>query len=165
MHKIKVTPVAVLLAISLVWVGGYLLTHAGNHPTSRNTPTDSTAVAADRLDAAPHKVVAYYFHGNVRCATCRRIESYTAQAIDSGFSADLQSGRLDWRVVNVDSSQNKHFIDDYQLYTRSVILVDLHQGQQTRWKNLDHVWRLTGNKPEFAKYVQNEVTAYLDTTR
>jgi len=161
----KLKTISVLLAIGLMWVGGYLLAHAGDSPTTENRPTSSTTVAGDSTTTVSHQVVAYYFHGNVRCATCRKIEAYTKEAIDSAFTSDLMNGSVKWLVINVDSSQNKHFINDFQLYTRSVILSDLHKGQQKRWKNLDQVWTLAGNKAEFVKYIQSEVKAYLDTTR
>jgi len=163
MLKLKTS--AVLLTVAFMWAGGYLLAHAGDAPTSQTTSVDTTTAAGDSVAAASHKVVAYYFHGNVRCATCRRIESYTRESIDSAFAADLKSGSLEFRAVNIDSSQNKHYIDDYQLYTRSVVLSDLHHGKQTRWKNLDGIWMLAGNKVEFAKYIDAEVKAFLDTAR
>jgi len=39
-------------------------------------------------------VVAFYFHGNVRCATCRKLEAYTDEAIHSGFANALDDGVL-----------------------------------------------------------------------
>jgi hypothetical protein len=161
----KLKTISVLLAIGLMWVGGYLLAHAGEAPAIQSNSTEVSPVASDSVAAVPHKVIAYYFHGNVRCATCRRIEAFTRESIDSVFATDLKKGTLEFRAVNIDSAVNKHYIGDYQLYTRSVILSDLHKGTQARWKNLDKVWMLSGNKGEFTKYIQSEVTAYLDTTQ
>ena len=123
------------------------------------TKADSTG----KVVTAPHKIIAYYFHGNVRCASCRKIEAYTRQAIDSGFVKALADGRLEWRVINIDSSQNEHFILDYQLYTKSVIVSELADGKEKRWKNLEKVWTLLGNQDDFRKYIQDEVKAYLDS--
>lgn len=112
-----------------------------------------------------HRVVVYYFHGNVRCASCRKIEAYTKEAIDSGFAESQKSGLLEWRLVNTDSSQNEHFLKDYQLYTRSVVISDLHKGKETRWKNLEKVWELLGDQSKFHAYVQSEVQPFLDSTK
>jgi hypothetical protein len=161
----KFKTISVLLAIGLMWVGGYLLAHAGEAPAGQTTSTDAASVSGDSVAAVPHKVVAYYFHGNVRCATCRKIEAYTGEAIDSGFAAELKSGLLEWHAINTDSSQNEHYLEDYQLYTKSVILSDLHHGKQTRWKNLDKIWTLTGDKSDFMKYIQDEVRILLDSTK
>lgn len=119
---------------------------------------EETAVKAN---AQGHKVIAYYFHGIYRCATCRKIEDLTRQAIKEGFPEDLKQGRLEYRVVNVEQSGNEHFIKDYQLFTKSVIIVDMQGGKQMRWKNLNKVWEYVLNREAFLKYIQGEVKAYL----
>ena len=37
------------------------------------------------VDAGAESVVAFYFHGNVRCATCKKIEAYADEAVQQGF--------------------------------------------------------------------------------
>ncbi len=49
--------------------------------------------APDRGDAGacrPHRVIAYYFHTTYRCASCRAIEAYSREAIESAFAAPAQ---------------------------------------------------------------------------
>jgi hypothetical protein len=115
-------------------------------------------------DAVADGVVAMYFHGNARCATCRKIESYADEAISQGFVDELESGRLTWRVVNIDESANKHFIEDFQLVTRSVVLVEYRDGKVLRWENLDKVWQLVRSKDKFVSYVDGETREFLGTS-
>lgn len=162
----KARMIIVVPAIALLWIAGYLLAYAGEESKSTTVVADSAkSQAGDSTAVQPHQVVAYYFHGNVRCATCRRIEEYTQEAIDSAFGDQVKSGLLAWRVVNTDSAQNEHYLEEYELYTKSVIVSDLHAGKETRWKNLEQIWLLNGDKAEFVKYIQTEVTAYLDSTK
>lgn len=126
-----------------------------------SAPSDTTVSVA----ATDHKVVAYYFHGNKRCVSCRKIEAYTKAAIDSGFAGELKTGDLEWRVVNTDSSQNEHYLEDYQLYTKSVVLSDLHDGKETRWKNLEKVWELLGDQKDFAAYIKSELDSFMVKTK
>ena len=58
-------------------------------------------------------------------------------------------------VVNVDEPANQHFVQDFQLYTRSLVVVDAKDPK--RFKVLDKVWQLVGDKPAFQKYVEQEV--------
>lgn len=106
-------------------------------------------------------VVAFYFHGNVRCATCRKIEAYADEAVQQGFPQALENGALDWRVVNIDDAENRHFVQDFQLVTRSVVLVEYRDGTVIRWKNLDKVWQLVRSKDTFVEYVQGETREFL----
>ena len=106
-------------------------------------------------------VVAYYFHGNVRCATCRKIEAYADEAIHSGFSGALDNGTLAWSVVNIDETEGKHFVEDFQLVTRSVVLAEYQDGKVVRFKNLDQVWQLVRDKDGFVEYLQDEANEFL----
>lgn len=128
---------------------------------------DSNAAGVDSTESekpleTSHKVVAYYFHGNRRCGSCKRLEAYSREAIDSGFAEELKAGKLEWLVINTDKPENKHFIKDYQLYTKSLVISDTENGKQTRWKNLDKIWRLLHNKEDFIQYVQRETRAFLE---
>jgi hypothetical protein len=126
--------------------------------------TEATAATVStEPSAGDFKVVAYYFHGTYRCTTCRNIESFAREAVQTGYGEALKAGRLEWRAVNVEEPANRHFIKDYQLYTRSVVLASYQGEKQLRWKNLDQVWVLVGKKPQFVQYVQAEVNSFLET--
>ncbi len=116
---------------------------------------------AASLQSASHKVVAYYFHTNTRCSTCKKIEDYSREAIEKGFPKELKDGRLEFRLVNYELPQNRHYMKDYKLVTKSLILVNLVNGEQTKWTNLKLVWQLTNHKDSFLNYVRGEVRNYL----
>jgi hypothetical protein len=123
--------------------------------------TAMVARAKSQPGVSDRTVVAYYFHGNFRCQTCRKIEALSREGVESGFPEDLKAGRLEWRVINVEELGNEHFIQDYQLFSKALVLVVKEGSKQTRWKNLQEVWTLVGNKEAFIKYVQDEIRAYL----
>ncbi len=111
--------------------------------------------------AGAHKVVAYYFHTNTRCSTCMKIEAYSKEAILQGFPDELKKGTLELRVVNYENPEHRHFMKDYKLVSKSLILVNTVNGKQTEWTNLKMVWQLTGRKDAFLNYVRREVRGYL----
>jgi len=121
-------------------------------------PTPKPATGAVTTPTPAAGTLVYYFHGTSRCATCRTIEAYAHEAVTSGFAADLEARRLEWHVVNVDEPANRHFVDDFQLYTRAVVVVDAKDPK--RFEVLDRVWQLAGDKPAFQKYVDQEIRAF-----
>ncbi|HEY3414117.1 MAG TPA: nitrophenyl compound nitroreductase subunit ArsF family protein [Armatimonadota bacterium] len=123
-----------------------------------NARLSSTAKSEPRLQ---RKLIAYYFHGNYRCASCRTIEAWTNKAIRDNFPAELKAGRLEWRVVNVETAGNEHYMKDYKLFTKSVVLSDVRNGKEAKWKNLDKVWTLLRDEAAFKSYVRDEVKASL----
>jgi len=130
-------------------------------PDTQPASAPAEPAAARPAPKASRKIIAYYFHGDARCPSCLRIEAWTRSAIDLAFAGELREGRLEWRVVNVDEPRYAHFVRDYQLYTKSVVLVELRDGKQTRWKNLNRVWELLQDNQAYWTYVTDEVAAYL----
>lgn len=120
-----------------------------------------SAIAAFAADNNSTKVIAYYFHGSFRCPTCTNMEKYTREAIDSNFKAALASGGLEFKALNVEDRGNEHFVDDYKLYTKSVILSLVKDGKEVKSINLDKIWELARNKQKFIDYVTGEVNAFM----
>lgn len=130
-------------------------------PQAAQQPAQPVAVQKQSETSAPAKVVAYYFHGNYRCPTCRKIEALTTEAIQTRFADDLKNGRVELKVINIEESANEHYVQDYQLASRSVVVARYEGGNQKDWKRLDAVWQLTGDKEAFIRLVQDETTALL----
>lgn len=107
------------------------------------------------------KIIAYYFHGNHRCYTCRTIEQYSREAIEEYFAKELKEGLLEFKPVNIDEPENRHFIQDFQLYTRSLVLTIYDGKELKKYKNLDEVWTHVKRKLKFYLYVKNEVEQFL----
>ena len=143
-----------ILVFAVGITGFYLL--SGN----AQQPFDGT-VATGFGVGEPH-VVAYYFHTTFRCPSCHKIEQYTEAALKDSFSSELESGRLVYEVVNVEDKGNEHFVKDYQLYTKSVVLSLVKDGKEIRFKNLERVWQLLGNKDGFYDYITEETRSFLD---
>ena len=120
------------------------------------------AAAQTKAPSADVRVVAYYFHGTNRCTTCRKIEAFSREAVETGFAEALKTGKLEWRALNVEEPANRHFVKDYRLYTRSVVLAGFQGDKQLRWKNLEKVWELVGDKPAFTRYIQAEVKSFME---
>ncbi|KPK19765.1 MAG: hypothetical protein AMK69_23830 [Nitrospira bacterium SG8_3] len=108
------------------------------------------------------KIVAYYFHGTFRCPSCTKIETWSYEAIKNSFPTALEEGKLLWRPVNVEKPENKHFVEQYNLFTKSLIITEMKGGKQIRWKNLNKVWELLRNQEEFVSYVTEEVRGFLE---
>ena len=106
-------------------------------------------------------VIVYYFHGDIRCANCHKIETYTKEAVDEYFSKEINSGELLFKAVNVDRSQNQHFVKDYQLYTKSVVVSMVENGKEVKYENLQGVWNYLGDRQRFLDYIRTEVDKYL----
>ena len=147
-------PKNIVTVVLLLFVGASIVVLAMKS-FRRSPPAVATASQADG-------VVVYYFHGKTRCVTCNTIEAYAKEAVEANFSGQIDAGLLQWRVVNFESPGNEHLVKKYELIASSVVLVQMKDGSEQEWKNLDRVWELVGDKESFLKYVEEETRALLD---
>jgi len=120
---------------------------------------NSLVFAAENKPVA--KVKVYYFHGTFRCYTCTNMEEYSREAIEANFKDALTSGKLEFLSVNVEDRGNEHFVNDYQLYTKTLILSLVKDGKEVKSKNLDKIWEYARNKQKFIDYVTSEISGFM----
>ena len=170
--KVKTIATFALLAFVLASVGFLVAKESKRSPVvaaSSSGPAvragakggGTGGASAGQLPVQGHKIVAYYFHGNVRCVSCVAIETLSRKAITEGFPEELKSGRLEFREVNVDDPQNRHFVEKYQLSSQSLVIVEIRDGREVRWRNLEKVWTLLDSDREFIPYVRDGVSRFL----
>ena len=148
-----------LITIVLFFLAVFTL--VGVYATVEKARANSPATSLSQLQTMDTKVVAYYFHVNVRCTTCRTIESYSREVIERKFGDDMAKGRLQFQLVNIQLAENRHFVKDYQLFTKSLVLVRFDKGKQAEYKILNDTWELVADKLAMQGYVEREVRDYL----
>ena len=111
--------------------------------------------------AADDKIIAYYFHGNARCPTCHKMEQYTKETIEENFKDELNNGLLAFKAVNIEEKENEHFVNDYQLYTKTLIISRVENDKEIEYKNLTEIWEYVRDKKSFFNYVTTEINNYL----
>mgnify|MGYP000552705435 CR=1 FL=1 len=115
--------------------------------------------------AEPDGVRVYYLHGNVRCPTCRTIEAYAREAVESGFADEMKKGRIQWQVINYESPGNEHYAKQYEIVAPSVVLAMFKEGKQVKWKDLPEVWDHVSDKAGFLAFMDKSLREFLAETQ
>lgn len=134
---------AVLLAAVVLWCGAGL------------------AFAAEAVAPQANHVVVYYFHTNFRCVNCHNMEMWTKEVVENDFKFQLENGSIVLKIINTETKGNEHFMKDYNLFTKSVVLGLVKDGKEVKFTNLPKVWDFLGNGDKFKAYVKNEISKYL----
>ncbi len=108
------------------------------------------------------RLTVYYFHGDVRCQTCQAIQSQTHETVLSDFAAQLDRGKVVWKVLNYEKGDAADLAKKFDVHMANVVLAEMNGGEIKNWKRLDKVWALVGDKPEFAEFIRTEVTQMLE---
>jgi hypothetical protein len=117
-----------------------------------------------KLQAAPipdNRVVVYQFHRRFRCEACHTLEATIRETFNTHFPEEIEAGRLVFEVVDLDADGNGHYAEDFDFFYNTVIVVDVEQGQETRFKNLEEVWSLVDNKQKAMEFIRSHVAEYL----
>ena len=93
---------------------------------SSESQTDVTLVAEDVKD----HVELIYFHGKQRCITCRAIEKFSKEVVDSLVATGVPADELSFKVIDID--ENEALADSYEVTGSSLFLVKYNGGQETR---------------------------------
>ena len=120
------------------------------------------AIADENTQDGYTQLIAYYFHGSFRCPTCHNLEKYAKEAIESNFKDELDKGVIVFETVNFEEEGNEHFVNDYQLYSKSLILSLVKDGEEIKHKNLTKIWEYVRNKEKYVDYVKSEINAFLE---
>ena len=121
--------------------------------------------AATTTNALSVQVIAYYFHGTMRCETCQRIERHAREVIEQRFKAELAAKRLVFKPLNYDLPENAHFQQDYMLPCPSLVLVRRQAGTDEKWTLLGETWQLVEDTAKFNRYVTDAVSELLPTAK
>lgn len=159
--------VRIVLLIVIIGSISYLIAkeeffHESHTNPGHEDPVSSVTTGPVDANIKPDHIVAYYFHGNFRCAACRKIEAYSKEGIDSNFSNELKNGVLSFKAINVEEPENRHFIKDYGLYTKSLVVASYAGDKQIKYKNLERIWDYLNSKDEFENYVKIELSGFLN---
>lgn len=145
----------VLKIVLFVFLGASLLYILWN-PVERDKK--NLAESPQRIE---NGIVVYYFHGTQRCKPCETIDKLTFRALHKHFKKDLDEQRIYYRPVNLDQPWNEHYIMDFNLSTKTVVLVRYLDGAQTEWKVLDDVWFLYEDEPKFIEFIRDELDQFI----
>lgn len=155
------TIISTVLLIFVAVSAGFLVFKESTKSKAQ-APAKNTPAAISKDNAARDDVlIVYFFHGRARCKSCKIIEAFGKKTLETRFAQELKSGRIVWRDIDLDEPENRHFVQDYQILSISLVISDMQGDKQTQWKNLEQVWDLLSDENAFENYVQKEINAWL----
>lgn len=146
-------------AIAVAGLLSLLLVTDCNGSDSKKEPAADTV--KDTVSASADKLTIYYFHTTFRCWTCNQFEKLTKEVLAESYADKVSDSIIEFKVINVENGKNKHFVDDYRLVTKSLILSLGQSGKQVQWKNLEQIWQLARDAEKFKTYVRKGIDEYL----
>lgn len=142
-------------------LGALLLAAVAGVVAAADRPAVNSPAPAATAKATNEQVIAYYFHGTIRCETCLKIEKQARETIERRFQTEIYEKRLMFKPVNYDKAENAHFLKEYKLPCPSLVVVRQKGGKDEEWKLLGETWDLIGNPFKLNEYIEREVEKIL----
>ena len=91
-----------------------------------------------------------------------KIEQWSGETVNENLKDLVTAGRLQWQALNMELPENDHFIKEFNLFTKSVIVGEYKDGKLVRWTNLPDIWKLTRDRGKFVDYVAGETRKFME---
>ena len=121
-------------------------------------PSESAATSINEIRA--DKVQVFLFHATQRCTTCIAIGKLTGATVDEYFQNELQSGKIEFREINIDLPENKELAQKFQTSGSALFINAIYDGQDHISEDAT-VWRLTTNETQFKSYLKDKINNLL----
>ncbi len=96
-----------------------------------------------------------YFHGKQRCLTCRAIEMYARQVVDSAFADQVNRGEVVFRAVDI--TREEALADKYEISWSSLVIVDKTNSVETAENMTEFAFANARKSPDVFKKGVTEV--------
>ncbi|MDD4477396.1 MAG: nitrophenyl compound nitroreductase subunit ArsF family protein [Patescibacteria group bacterium] len=106
------------------------------------------------------RVEVFLFHRTQRCTTCIAIGKLSSQTVEERFGSEVLSGKVVFREVNIDESQNKDLAEKFQAGGSSLFVNAIREGNDNIEEDLE-VWRLTGDEAAFKTHLARKINSLL----
>ncbi len=110
----------------------------------------SEAVAAEKAE-----ITIYYFHGERRCPTCKKVEANAKAALDKYYSKEVKAGKIVFKSVNFE--ENETLAKKYGADSSMLILVKNKDGKEETVDLTTFAFMNAGDKDKYIEKVKKEV--------
>ena len=154
MEKTKKIVTKILWAFALISIGFAL----GRNSATRKT-IEVEADTSQKVISARHLVV-YYTHATARCVTCKNIQKTTHAILEKDFKNELDSGTIQWKVVNFQTDEA--FAKKFDVAANGVVLAVINGDKVEKIEKLEEIWTLIDKPLEFKSYIEKSVKECLE---
>ena len=107
-----------------------------------------------------NRVEIVYFHRDRRCYSCTRAEQLITYTIDTYYQKEVNSGKLVYKVLNVQDEANAAIAGKYGAYGSSLFLNEVRDGVD-HIERVTDIWFLLSDAEAFAIRLKSHIDEHL----
>jgi hypothetical protein len=110
----------------------------------------SEVVAAEKAE-----ITIYYFHGERRCPTCKKVEANAKAALDKYYSKEVKSGKIVFKSINFE--ENEKLAKKYGADSSMLIIVKDNAGKEELVDLTSFAFMNAANKDKYIEKIKTEI--------
>ena len=150
----------IIRSVLLIVVLGSLAIWAGREFQKSSASAPERPVEVFPKVDGPQVIMTYFLFGT-RCESCRKIEDLARRTAEMDFPAELASHKLIFRVIDTGDAANRHYLEEYKLSFKTVVISRRVDGVETAWENMEKVWDHLNAPDAYRAYLGGRIRAYL----
>lgn len=132
------------------------LTSSCGHSVTHESNSREAAEAGSKVSP---RVEVLYFHSKQRCRTCRAIERYAKEAVDSCFGGN---NAVSFRTVDITTAEGERLADKYEISSSALLIINTADGGASHQDMTQYAFRnARKNTSEFKHEIEEKVEEYL----
>lgn len=144
-----------VFAIALIYIS------IGSNKKNELSIKEGNARIAEVQEKKPaEKIQVFLFHSTQRCITCITIGKYTKETVEQKFPAELLSGKIEFREINIDLPENKELATKFKATGSSLFINSIVDGKDNIQVDTQ-VWRLISSEQAFISYLSDKINILL----
>lgn len=119
----------------------------------------STTAPTEKAIKPSFEIGVVYFHGAQRCLTCRAIEKFAKETVDSCFAGN---DSVQFRIVDITTSEGEQLADKYEIAGSALLIIKEADGKEFYTDITPFAFKnARKNTPAFKEGIINMVNQYL----
>ena len=150
--------VVIIELVAFVSIAALLIIFGVSKNQNNEAKTGDNVIKTEVAKA--DKVQVFTFHSTQRCTTCIAIGKLSGETVEKYYQAELKSGKIEVREINIDLPENKDLAKKFQASGSALKSNAISDGQDHITEDTA-VWRLTSNPEQFKSYLKNKIDKLL----
>ncbi|MFA5749849.1 MAG: nitrophenyl compound nitroreductase subunit ArsF family protein [Candidatus Shapirobacteria bacterium] len=150
-----IIPIFIILIFALVIFKPFEPKEKVIYIEPRPIPTVNTS-----LPSGSEKIEVFAFHATQRCLSCINVGQYTQEVITQKFANEFASGKIIFKEVNIDLSENQKLAKDYGVAGSALYVNTIKDDKENHEEDVT-VWRLVTNEAQFKSYFEAKIKKLL----
>ena len=115
-----------------------------------------------KQEVKQNSIEVFDFHTTNRCITCKAIEANTLYTLETYFAQELESGKITFKVINIDDDENYELAKKFKASGTSLFLNIINSENEKQVDLTAFAFTYGKKKDVFSEKLKNKIEKHLE---